>query len=94
MKQYKMIIRATCFNKIVVVSGGLLQIRNQIVDAVIIARILLVLPVFKGDERYAVIIARILLVLPVFKGDERVHDCWKSLKKHLRYSFYFDLKVE
>ncbi|KAM0060070.1 putative GDP-fucose protein O-fucosyltransferase [Helianthus debilis subsp. tardiflorus] len=38
---------------VVVVSGGLLQIRNQIVDAVIIARILeasLVLPVLKGDE--------------------------------------------
>lgn len=39
---------------VVVVSGGLVQIRNQIVDAVVIARVLeaaLVLPVLKGDER-------------------------------------------
>ncbi|XP_024969815.1 O-fucosyltransferase 37 [Cynara cardunculus var. scolymus] len=38
---------------VVVVSGGLFQIRNQIVDAVVIARILeaaLVLPVLQGDE--------------------------------------------
>ncbi|PWA44013.1 GDP-fucose protein O-fucosyltransferase [Artemisia annua] len=38
---------------VVVVSGGLFEIRNQIVDAVVIARILeasLVLPVLNGDE--------------------------------------------
>lgn len=39
---------------VVLVSGGLFQIRNQIVDAVVIARILeaaLVFPVLQGDER-------------------------------------------
>lgn len=43
---------------VVVVSGGLFEIRNQIVDAVVIARILeaaLVLPVFNRDERYDLI---------------------------------------
>ncbi|GJW45259.1 hypothetical protein Tco_0074058 [Tanacetum coccineum] len=40
---------------VVVVLGGLFAIRNHIVDAVVIARILeasLALPVLNGDERY------------------------------------------
>nr|GEV07846.1 GDP-fucose protein O-fucosyltransferase [Tanacetum cinerariifolium] len=60
---------------VVVVSGGLFEIRNQIVDAVVIARILeasLVLPVLNGDESEFADIFDVQQFRETLKADIRV----------------------
>ncbi|KAI3671421.1 hypothetical protein L1987_87158 [Smallanthus sonchifolius] len=82
---------------VVVVSGGLFQIRNQIVDAVVIARILeaaLVLPVLKGDESEFAEIFDVEHFRKTLKADIRVVSSlpsthlvsWQSLENQIPYN--------
>nr|XP_043618437.1 O-fucosyltransferase 37 [Erigeron canadensis] len=82
---------------VVVVSGGLVELRNQIVDAVVIARILeaaLVLPILQGDESEFSEIFDVEHFRKTLKADIRVVSSlpsthvvsWQSLKNHIPHN--------
>ncbi|KAK1422373.1 hypothetical protein QVD17_25456 [Tagetes erecta] len=85
---------------VVVVNGGLVQIRNQIVDAVVVARVLeaaLVLPVLKGDESEFSEIFDVEHFRKTLKADIRVvsslpstrlASSWQSLENQIPYNVH------